>query len=82
MEAAETLVTHRGGCHCGRVRFEVDAVPKPRVLDCNCSMCSKVGFLHLIVPKIAFRLKSGEDDLTGPDLAGSGEEDVLGGAGR
>ncbi len=57
------MTTHYGGCHCGRVRFEVDA---PAVVDatrCNCSICSKTGFLHLIVPKSDFRLMSGEDDL-------------------
>ncbi len=57
------MTTHYGGCHCGRVRYEVDA---PAVVDatrCNCSICSKTGFLHLIVPKSDFRLMSGEDDL-------------------
>lgn len=58
------LVTHRGGCHCGRVRFEVDAPANIEVSDCNCSMCSKVGFLHLIVPRSRFRLQSGNDALT------------------
>ncbi len=60
----EGLVTHRGGCHCQRVRFEVDATARLEVLDCNCSMCRLSGFLHLIVPKSAFRLISGEADLT------------------
>jgi len=42
------FVTHRGGCHCGAVRFEADAAAYLMVQDCNCSICSKVGFLHLI----------------------------------
>jgi hypothetical protein len=42
--------THSGGCHCGRVRFEVIAPAQLEVADCNCSMCSKCGYLHLIVP--------------------------------
>ena len=33
------LITHRGGCHCGRVRFEVDAPAHIEALDCNCSIC-------------------------------------------
>jgi len=33
------LVTHRGGCHCGAVRFEVDAPARIAALDCNCSIC-------------------------------------------
>ena len=57
------LVTHRGGCHCGAVRFEVDAPAAVTVQDCNCSICSKAGFLHLIVPAARFRLITGEDAL-------------------
>lgn len=45
-----------GGCHCGAVRFEADVPPVVEVLDCNCSMCSKTGFLHLIVEAADFRL--------------------------
>jgi hypothetical protein len=55
---------HKGGCHCGAVRFEVEAPKNPTVQDCNCSICSKSGFLHLIVPRPHFRLLSGEDHLT------------------
>lgn len=58
------MTTHKGGCHCGRVRFEVDAPAKPVVQECNCSICAKTGFLHLIVPHSRFRLVSGEDALT------------------
>jgi hypothetical protein len=58
------LTTHHGGCHCGRVRFEVDAPPRIEALDCNCSLCAKAGFLHLIVPRSRFRLLRGEDTLT------------------
>ena len=59
---AENLVTHRGGCHCGRVRFRVTG-ELARVSDCNCSMCTKKGFLHWIVPPERFELLSGGDDL-------------------
>ena len=58
------MTIHRGGCHCGRVRFEVEAPSRIRVADCNCSICAKSGFLHLIVPKAQFRLLQGEDALT------------------
>jgi hypothetical protein len=58
------LVTHRGGCHCRRVRFEVDAPAVLDALDCNCSICRMTGFLHLIVPAARFRLLDGEDTLT------------------
>ena len=60
---APGLVTHRGGCHCRRVRFEVDAPAELRVLDCNCSICRMSGFLHLIVPAARFRLLCGAEAL-------------------
>jgi hypothetical protein len=56
-------LTHRGGCHCGRVRFEVDAPAAIEAIQCNCSICRMTGFLHLIVPASRFRLQSGEDAL-------------------
>jgi hypothetical protein len=54
---------HTGGCHCGRVRFEVRAPARLTVYECNCSICSKTGFLHLIVPKDRFELLAGDDAL-------------------
>jgi hypothetical protein len=62
--ASTDRVVHRGGCHCRRVRFEVDAPADVEALDCNCSICRMTGFLHLIVPAARFRLLSGEDALT------------------
>jgi len=58
------MVTHTGGCHCGRVRFEVQAPARFEVKDCNCSMCMKAGYLHLMVPKERFKLLAGGDALT------------------
>ena len=58
------MITHTGGCHCGRVRFEVVAPAKLQVSECNCSICSKSGYLHLIVPADRFRLLTGSDTLT------------------
>ena len=58
------MITHTGGCHCGRVRFEVIAPARIEVTDCDCSICSKSGYLHLIVPKSRFKLLSGADALT------------------
>jgi hypothetical protein len=60
---ASDLRTYEGGCHCGRVRFRVHA-SLDGVSDCNCSMCTKKGFLHLILPPEQFELLSGEEDLT------------------
>ena len=58
------MVKHSGGCHCGRVRFEVMAPAKLEVSECNCSMCGKSGYLHLVVPAGRFRLVAGADALT------------------
>ena len=57
------MVVHRGGCHCGRVRFEVTAPSRIQVSECNCSICSKSGYLHLVVPADRFRVLSGGDVL-------------------
>jgi hypothetical protein len=54
--------TFEGGCHCGRVRFRVRG-DLADVLDCNCSVCTKKGFLHLIVPPAQFEVLSGADEL-------------------
>ena len=58
------MVTHTGGCHCGRVRFEVIAPAKLQASECNCSMCAKAGYLQLIVPADRFKLLSGAEVLT------------------
>ncbi len=54
---------YAGGCHCGAVRFEVEAPAEIEVERCNCSICHKSGFLHLIVPLVDFRLLQGADAL-------------------
>ena len=57
-------MVYKGGCHCGAVAFEVEANEKVVVASCNCSICSKSGNLHLIVPKSKFKLIKGKDNLT------------------
>jgi hypothetical protein len=61
--APSALVTHRGGCHCGAVVFEVTAPARLTVSECNCSICRMSGFLHLIVPRSRFKLLRGADSL-------------------
>ncbi|WP_100658008.1 GFA family protein [Alteromonas flava] len=56
-------MNYQGGCHCGKVRFSVELPDSIEVEDCNCSICQKSGYLHVIVPKRAFSLVQGEDDL-------------------
>ena len=58
------MTTHTGGCHCKRVRFEVDAPARINATECNCSICSMTGYLHLFVTQAEFRLLQGEDALS------------------
>lgn len=57
-------VKHSGSCHCGAVKFEVEAPADLRVFRCNCSICQKKQNNHFIIPKRQFVLLSGEDFLT------------------
>ena len=59
------MIEVQGGCHCGAVRF-VARLPEPPVpaLDCNCSVCSMTGFLHIIVRHEDLELLSGREGLT------------------
>ena len=54
----------RGGCHCGRIEFEVTIEEEIVVHHCNCSVCSLLGFVHLIVPAQHFNLIRGQEHLT------------------
>jgi hypothetical protein len=59
------MVRITGGCHCGLVQFEAFVPEGPvEVLDCDCSICSMTGYLHLIVPEQKFRLIEGRRDTT------------------
>lgn len=55
---------YKGSCHCGAVQYEVEAPENVECQECNCSICSKSGYLHLIVPKSKFKLLSGENNLS------------------
>ncbi|HET7832160.1 MAG TPA: GFA family protein [Gallionella sp.] len=54
---------YQGGCHCGRVRFEIET-ELTRATECNCSICMKKGALHHRVAPERFRLLSGPASLT------------------
>lgn len=52
---------YQGGCHCGEVRFEINltnTLENQDIVACNCSMCEKLAFLHLIIPKLQFTLST------------------------
>lgn len=56
-------VTYVGGCHCGNVRYEV-TTDLETVYTCNCSICSKRGWILAFVPSEKFTLLQGKDNLT------------------
>jgi hypothetical protein len=57
------LAQREGGCHCGRVRFRA-RVDLELLSQCNCSICTKKGILHLPVAVEDFELLRGKNDLT------------------
>eukprot|EP00882_Tetradesmus_deserticola_P011371 GHRQ01012030.1.p1 GENE.GHRQ01012030.1~~GHRQ01012030.1.p1 ORF type:complete len:153 (+),score=16.06 GHRQ01012030.1:195-653(+) len=63
-DAATEHTTHRGGCHCGAVRFEFQAPRSLVAWECNCSICAMKRNTHTIVPGSAFKLLSGEDHMS------------------
>jgi len=58
----KAIETYRGSCHCGRVQFLVKT-DLLQIVECNCSICTKKGYLHHIVLPGYFELLSGKDDL-------------------
>ncbi len=62
---------YNGSCHCGAIQFQVEAPEKINCADCNCSICSKSGYLHLIVPRSKLKLLQGQSNIT-PYSRGTG----------
>jgi len=50
---------YKGSCHCGQIAFEVEGEIS-QVMDCNCSICSRMGSLHWFVPRDQLRLLTPE----------------------
>jgi hypothetical protein len=55
---------HRGGCHCGAVRYTVDIDLSAPAVTCNCSMCGRTGTMLSFVGQSQFKLEQGDDNLT------------------
>lgn len=62
---AEIKLEIKGGCHCGAVHFRADVPQAVELTDCNCSICSATGFLHLIIPHGDFTLETDKAALIG-----------------
>ncbi len=54
---------YHGSCHCGAIQFQVEAPEKIKCAECNCSICSKSGYLHLIVPRSKLKLLQGASSI-------------------
>jgi len=57
-------VWREGGCHCGAVRFAVALPEMIEAQSCNCSICERTSFVHIIAPESRFKLISGAEALT------------------
>lgn len=57
------MALHKGSCHCGKVAFEVE-MDLQQAIECNCSHCSRKGYLLTFVPWEAMNLLRGEESLS------------------
>jgi hypothetical protein len=57
------MKTHEGSCHCGKVRYRA-TLDLQAVMACNCSMCSRAGWLLTFATPAQFELVAGESELT------------------
>ncbi len=55
---------YNGSCHCQDIQFEIEAPENIEAVYCNCSICKKTGYLHLILPLSKFKLTKGKESLT------------------
>ena len=61
--SADKFIRCAGSCHCGRVRIAVNVPLKVKISRCNCSICTKSGYLHLTVAREDLQLLEGEECL-------------------
>ena len=54
------MPAYQGSCHCGAIRYEV-VLELEGLEVCNCSICSRTGYIHAYADPDRFRLLSGED---------------------
>ena len=50
--------SYAGSCHCQAVTFQVE-LDLSGAVQCNCSICSKIGAVWAFAPKAKFELRSG-----------------------
>ena len=55
-------MNYKGSCHCGQIAFQVEG-DLAQVIECNCSHCSRKGYLLWFVPHEKLRLTTPESNL-------------------
>jgi hypothetical protein len=55
-------VNYQGSCHCGKITYSVEG-DLEQVMECNCSHCSRKGFLLWFVPRAQLQLAGPESAL-------------------
>ena len=55
---------YQGGCHCGAVRYEIEAAKQIKTVICNCSICNKSDYIHYVVDAKDFTLLQGKEHIT------------------
>lgn len=63
VSAPSGLQKHRGSCHCGKVRYEAEC-DLSKGTQCNCTVCTKLAQLGVIIEPEAFQLLQGEDEVS------------------
>lgn len=53
---------HKGSCHCGKVTFEFDGEIAD-VVECNCSHCSRKGYLLAFAGRDSLRITASGESL-------------------
>lgn len=56
-------MAYQGSCHCGRIAFEVEG-EVAQAIECNCSHCSRKGYLLWFVPRAQLKLSTPESELS------------------
>lgn len=56
-------MNYKGNCHCGDIAFEVEGTLE-KAMECNCSHCSRKGYLFWFVPRSQFKLLTPEAPLS------------------
>jgi len=62
--SSNQMRTFLASCHCRshQIEIQIPSDSPPTLLNCNCSICSKKGFIHLITPKSRFKLLKPESE--------------------